>query len=266
MQGWILLHKKIWFNPRFYRKPTALCVWLWLLTHTNEKGIVLCGSIQIAQELKISRSTVRDILKRFSQKNGEDDPIIAIKSTNKFSIVTILNWQKYQRPYAIKTDNHTTTTRQPLATNKEKEYKKEIPIERKEEFKSNFKQQPIKGKIGQAMKGQVSKIIKLFEDNRAGTYNNTLHTEPIAQLIQKHGFDLVYEKAEEALALPKSDFNPWFDKPIDLADHFDWLVNRPLVGEAGERQLLIDQMREGGIGLTAMNATLKQRGYAPVEE
>lgn len=123
MNGWVLLHKKIWENQRFYRKPSALSVWLWLLTHTNSKGIVLCGTKQIGEDLHLSRSTVRDILARFSEKYADDEPIIATKSTNKFSIITILNWSRYQKPYDSKSANDTTTTRQPLATNKEERIK-----------------------------------------------------------------------------------------------------------------------------------------------
>jgi len=127
MNGWILIYKKIWENRRFYRRPTTLAVWIWLLTHTNDKGVVLCGTLQIGEALNISRSTIRDIIKRLSQKEGEDDKLIAIKTTNKFSIITILNWEKYQKPYANKSDNQATTKRQPIATNnKERIKNKEI--------------------------------------------------------------------------------------------------------------------------------------------
>lgn len=152
MNGWILLHKKIWENPRFIKSPTALAVWVWLLTHTNEKGVVTCGRKQIAEDTGVNEGSVRWLLKDFTQKRGEDDALLSIKPTNKFSIVTILNWQKYQRKEKSLLANDYPTTSQPLATNKEERIKNKeyiythlkITNEELENLKAKFPNKEVK--------------------------------------------------------------------------------------------------------------------------
>ena len=54
-------------------------------------GQVVCGRKQLAKDLGLSESTIRTALKHLKSTNE-----ITIKSTNKFSIITIENWGKYQ--------------------------------------------------------------------------------------------------------------------------------------------------------------------------
>ena len=116
MNGWILLHKKIWENKLFSGNPYALSVWIWLLTHCNENGDVTCGRHQIAKETGVKAETVRYWLTRFLHENHQ---LTTIKTTNKYSEFHICKWKEYQR----KTTNTSTrilpATYQPPTTNKE---------------------------------------------------------------------------------------------------------------------------------------------------
>jgi len=116
MNGWILLHKKIWENELLKGNPYALSVWVWLLTHCDTNGIVTCGRHQIAKETGVKAETVRYWTTRFLQQNYQ---LTTIKTTNKFSTFQICNWQQYQK----KTTNTTTPTLQqnyqPTTTNKQ---------------------------------------------------------------------------------------------------------------------------------------------------
>lgn len=123
MKGWILLHKKIWDNPRFYKNFRAVVVWLWLLTHCNDEGVVTCGRHQIAKDCGISDSTVYRLLKNFSKDYLGNDPILNIKPNNRFSVVYILKWKELQRKLNSDLNNHRTTTEQPTNTNKEERIK-----------------------------------------------------------------------------------------------------------------------------------------------
>lgn len=147
MNGWFLLHKKIWENPRFYRKSSALTVWIWLLSHTNNNGIVTCGRKQISQDTGVEENTVRFLIYSFSQDYQSDAPLLTIKPTNKFSIITILNWNKYQHLLNSTLNNNSTTTKQQLTTNKQynnKEYiYKHLKIT-KDEFTALKEKYPLK--------------------------------------------------------------------------------------------------------------------------
>lgn len=254
--GYVKLHRSLLDNSLFFKDKNATYVFITLLLLVDrETGTYRGGRFKLASITGIKPRTIYDVCKRLATHT-----MITCNPHADYTEITVVNWKKYQ-------DAHTPDERQTNATHTQlntiqevRSKNKEVPI-RKEEFKTYFKEKKTAGNISPAMRGQVAKVIKLFEDARAGVYNNRLHTEPIAGLIKKHGYDMVYEKTEEALSLPKTDYNPWFDKPIDLADHFDWLVNRPLIGEAGERQKLIDDMRKGGFNDRTINATLKQHNY-----
>lgn len=124
MQGWILLHKKIWENPRFYKNYKATTIWLWLLTHCNDKGIVTCGRQQIAEDCGVSESCVYRTLKNFSKFYLNNDPILNIKPNNRFSTIHILKWSEMQRKVNTSMNNDRTTSEQPVNTNKEERIKK----------------------------------------------------------------------------------------------------------------------------------------------
>lgn len=132
MNGWILLHKKIWDNPRFYKNPNALAVWVWLLTHCNQNGVVTCGRRQIASECGVGESNVYRILKSFETSYFENEPLVNSQTNNRFSVITILKWKELQRRANSEMNNDVTTIEQQsnnkvtLIKNKEERIKKTI--------------------------------------------------------------------------------------------------------------------------------------------
>lgn len=107
-QGWIKVHRKIWENPFFQGKPAYLSVWLWLLSEAQyvegkavlfdgnqvylKAGQLTCGVHQIAKATGVCRGTVEYILKKF-----EIQEMIQKQSSNKCSLITITNWNLYQK-------------------------------------------------------------------------------------------------------------------------------------------------------------------------
>jgi hypothetical protein len=112
MNGWILLHKKIWDNPRFYKNPHALTVWVWLLTHCNQNGVVTCGRKQIAGECGVGESNVYRILKSFEVSYFENEPLVNSQTNNRFSVITILKYKELQRKANNEMNNNVTTIEQ----------------------------------------------------------------------------------------------------------------------------------------------------------
>lgn len=86
-----------------------------------QRGEVVIGRYLMAKALQMPPSTVRNSLTRLFQKYR----IISLKTDNKRTIVTLLNWDTYQNEES-KQDNERTTRGQQLDTNQEgKEVKNE---------------------------------------------------------------------------------------------------------------------------------------------
>ena len=99
--GYIKLHRKL-LNWGWYKDQNTMVVFLHLLLTANfaeseymgEKifpGQVVIGRKSLARALGMSEQNVRTALNHLKSTNE-----ITIKSTNKFSIVTIVNWALYQ--------------------------------------------------------------------------------------------------------------------------------------------------------------------------
>ena len=132
--GYIKLHRKM-MGWGWYKDQDTLAVFIHLLLSANFAeseymgmkilpGQVVTGRKAIAHALGISEQKVRTSLNRLKSTNE-----ITIKSTNKFSVVTITNWALYQSSDEESTSKSTSklTNNQP-ATNhiirnkEEKEY------------------------------------------------------------------------------------------------------------------------------------------------
>ena len=105
--GWIKLHRKILENPVVCKDADYLAVWIYLLlkaTHDEiqmifrgEKirlrpGQLITGRMKIASDLSVNESKVKRILIAF-----KNDQQIDQQTSNKNSLITILNWDVYQK-------------------------------------------------------------------------------------------------------------------------------------------------------------------------
>jgi hypothetical protein len=103
--GWIKFHKSTLDSPIF-DNPKLLKVWIWCLCKAFfegkeqivgkqivhlKKGQFIFGRLSASSELKLNDRTVYDYMKILEKLE-----MIAIKSNNKFSIVTINNYDSYQ--------------------------------------------------------------------------------------------------------------------------------------------------------------------------
>ena len=131
MNGWIKLHYKFlkweWSND-----PNMVALFLHLLLKANyqgrnwrgqdiKRGELITGLHSLSAETGISLQSLRTCLKRLKSTNE-----ITIKSTNKYSVICIRNYNKYQHEPTSKLTSKLTNNQQ--TTNKQlttpKEYKK----------------------------------------------------------------------------------------------------------------------------------------------
>ncbi len=123
--GWIKLHRKI-IDSVVFKNEKCLKIWIWILSKANHKqnetiigrqkitiktGQFIMGGIKAEQVLDIARKTIYYWLD-FMEREG----MIAIKKTNKYTIITIPNWDKYQE-VANKCPSNDTTNAHQMPTN-----------------------------------------------------------------------------------------------------------------------------------------------------
>jgi len=123
--GKIWLHRKL-LEDIIFDNEKGLKVWLWCLLKASwkerivllgrnkikiNKGQFIFGREKASEELKMSPSTAYFWM-RFLRVNS----YINIKTTNKYSIISVKNWQKYQSVNS-KVNNKKTTKRQQKDTN-----------------------------------------------------------------------------------------------------------------------------------------------------
>ena len=128
-QGWFSLYRKIIKSPVF-DNPFVLKVWIWCLskaTHEGYKQVIGSQVVELeagqfvfgrkvaAVELDMSESMVYRHVKMLETMGN-----LTIKSNNKFSVITIVNWGIYQgnsRFVEQQMNNKRTTNEQQMNTN-----------------------------------------------------------------------------------------------------------------------------------------------------
>ena len=130
MQGWIKLHRQL-LDSHVFTNEKLLKIWIWCLlkaVHTETELLVgrqviklipgqfVTGRHAASTELGMAPSTTWDYL-QLLKRHGYID----IKSNNKFSVVTVVNWafyQGYNENSDSKIDNKSTANGQQIDTNK----------------------------------------------------------------------------------------------------------------------------------------------------
>jgi len=134
MEGWIKLHRRI-TEWEWYDDSNTFRLFIHLLLKATHKpikwqntelipGQLITGRKVLAEQLKLTEREIRTSITRLKTTNE-----IAIKTTNKFSIITVCNWEDYQqienterptkRPTERPTGDQQTTTYKKDKTNKE---------------------------------------------------------------------------------------------------------------------------------------------------
>ena len=126
MQGWIKMHRKI-MEWEWYTDPNTARLFLHLILSANHKagsykgididrGQLITGRNKLSERTGISVRSIRTCLSRL-----EDTGEISIKPTNKYSLITICNYETYQGDIPL-SDQHLTNKRpssdQQATTNK----------------------------------------------------------------------------------------------------------------------------------------------------
>ena len=131
MEGWIKIHRKILENPIIFKDSDYLAIWIYLLLNATHKevpalfkgkkiilkpGQLITGRKSISYQLKISESKTYRVINEYKSEHQ-----IEQQTSNHNSLITILNWDKYQQieqQNEQPVNNQRTTSEQPVNTNK----------------------------------------------------------------------------------------------------------------------------------------------------
>lgn len=130
MHGWIKLHRKC-LDSGILQNRKLWTFWTWCLlkaTHKEHTQVVgyqkvklmpgqfIFGRKKASEELGMSEQMIRTALN--SLKKSES---LTIKTTNKYSVITIVNWDTYQvdQPTTNQQDNKQLTNNQPTTNHKQ---------------------------------------------------------------------------------------------------------------------------------------------------
>jgi hypothetical protein len=135
MTGYVKLHRKL-LDSAFRDQPLILALLTNLLlmaSHREVKflwngkeqvllpGQLITGRKTLSKETGISEQTIRTALYALKSTNT-----ITIKSTNRFSLISIVNWKKYQDRQPTEQPASQPTVNQQLTTYKNEENEKKI--------------------------------------------------------------------------------------------------------------------------------------------
>ena len=150
--GWIKIHRKI-KDKGWYQNSKYVHLWVHILFRANheEKEFLWNGSIQktkrgqfitgrkaLSRETGITETSVESILEVF-EKEGQ----IGQQKNNKFRLITVLNYEKYQER-GQQTDNKRTSSGHQTDTNKNIRIKELKKIESHVDFLMDIPDQDIK--------------------------------------------------------------------------------------------------------------------------
>ena len=137
MDGWLKLYRSI-LDSAVFQDAEVLKVWIWLLCNVAfeqhdticygkvihlKPGQIATGRKKIAQCTDLSENKVYRALTALKSLGN-----IEIKSTNKYSIITVVNWDKYQDENGKRTANEQQTNSKTTQHKNGKNGKKEKNI------------------------------------------------------------------------------------------------------------------------------------------
>lgn len=122
LSGYIKLHRKL-VQWGWYKDSVVKDVFLHFLIIANftdtpwqgriiRRGQCIVGTQQLANDLGFTRQQVRTALNKLKSTNE-----ITIETTNKYSIVTVTNWDEYQSEQDLSTNKITNTATNDQPTN-----------------------------------------------------------------------------------------------------------------------------------------------------
>lgn len=268
MEGWLYLHRKI-LDWEWYGETNTFRIFLHLLLTANFKpkkwqgieilrGQTIISREKLAKTLRISPQTIRTCLTRLKSTRE-----ITIKSTNRFSIITLINYEKYQKmknyqpanqPTNQQTINQQSTSNQPHYNkdNKEKN-EKELIISASQSDANNMNNQfnqpsasfpelnsppqtpPLTEQpetttaLAVDQNEAIVEVFDIFRTTNGAVVSNKMYAnktqrKAITDLFDMYGVPLVLKAAKYAVSVQTDTYAPVITTPYMLKNKFTQLL------------------------------------------
>ena len=237
MSGWIKLHRDL-IKWEWYETPNMVQFFVHCLLRANhspkrwqgvdiEAGQFVSGRMKLSQETGLSQQSVRTCIERLKSTNE-----LTIKSTSKYSIFTLNNWEKYQSGETATSNltNEQPASNQQVTTNKNE---KNVKNEKKYIEVVNYLNQV----VGSNYKATTSKTQSLIESR----FKEGFTFENFKTVIFKKSAEWKGTEQEKYLR-PETLFGPKFEGYLNQQGNF----NKNVPSYMREQDELIDQVLNGG--------------------
>lgn len=217
---WVKLHDKF-LEWEWHDKPEMVALWLHLLLFANWKdrrwhgivvrrGQLVTGRQALSEATGLSVQSVRTCLERLKSTNE-----ITIKSTNKYSIITICKYDTYQcgEDFSNQQTNQQLTSKQPTTNQQLTTPTDSTEYTEGQIILSKDNISPIESVVDFFNKTMASAVIPKIRGS-SGKRKTAIQAR-----IREHGIDAVYEMITIA---SKSDFLNGKNNRNWVAN-FDWL-------------------------------------------
>jgi len=201
-------------NKGWYKNSKYIHLWVHLLFKANHKpkefmwnnkiiiikdGQLLTGRKSLERETGINEKTVDRILKLF-----ENEQQIKQETTNKFRLITVINWKDYQgneQQCEQQTGNRRATDGQQTSTNK------------------NIKNDKNDKKILSEQGSQIKQVMEIFyQINPTLNWGNKTTRKATADLIKKFGLEGTKRMAEAVVAVQGKPYAPVATTPYQMKE------------------------------------------------
>ena len=241
MDGWIKLHRKLKENP-IVSKIELLGLFTYILLNANyktkemfigntkitiEKGQYFTSMKKMAKTLEVNRTTLGRWLKIL-----ENEQILNIKTTSKYTVMTINNWDKYQNGEHQMNIKRTSNEHQMNTTKKEKKEKKEKNIDTnvsrenladKDSLTSRASKPESNINLGTGLNGLIG-LFRPVNPSYKRLFANKTQRNALNRMVEEHG----YEKVEQAIrSLPLvvgKQYAPTITTPYELEQKMGSLI------------------------------------------
>ena len=213
-KGWIKIHRKI-METSWYKRSTVVHLFIHLLIKANhqenkffwngkeitiKRGEFITGLNKLSEETGISIQSIRTALTILKSTNT-----ITIKSTNKFSIIQIVNYDQYQSEeekltskLTSKVTNNQQTTNKQLTTNKN---------DKNEKNEKNIKNNNINIIIG---------MFKNVNPSYERLFANKTQRASVERLLKKYGEAWLRSLINRLPDIIKMPYAPQITTPYEL--------------------------------------------------
>ena len=217
--GWIKLHRKI-LDSSVFQNAKYFKVWVWCLMKATHKevdfpfngkdiklqpGEFLTGRKVAAEELDISEQNFRSAMKYLISTNR-----LTSRSTNRFTVYSIVNWEEYQID-----DEKVTSKVTKKVTNKQPPTNQPVTTNNNVKNVKNDKNTT----VGTANADPVNEVMKVFyEINPTISFSNPFNRKAADELIKRFGVEKTVQIAQLAVSVQGQDFAPVITTPGKLRD------------------------------------------------